>query len=97
MRVFLGALLVGAQVLVGACAPEGQEGQAQSPELSAGKVEVPAAAAAAVPAASSQLMAIPDDPDALKRLEAMGYTIHGDHLHAPGVTDCPKMGDGPVM
>jgi PBP1b-binding outer membrane lipoprotein LpoB len=46
---------------------------------------------------SSALMAIPEDPQAVKKLEAMGYTIHMDHLHAPGVTVCPKMGNDPVV
>ena len=27
----------------------------------------------------------------------MGYTVHEDHLHAPGVTSCPKMSENPVM
>jgi len=49
------------------------------------------------PGQSSALMAIPEDPDALKKLEAMGYTIHMDHLHAPGVTVCPRMGNDPVV
>ena len=35
--------------------------------------------------------------DHLKKVQAMGYTVHEDHLHAPGVSTCPKAGDGPVM
>jgi hypothetical protein len=83
---------------LGACSEQGQpEGQAQSAQPALTPATMPAAAA--LPAQSSPLMTIPEDPDALKRLEAMGYTIHAEqeHLHAPGVTSCPKMGDDPVM
>ncbi len=49
--------------------------------------------------AVASMMAIPSDPEALKRLEAMGYTIHKEqaHLHAPGVKGCPAMATGPLM
>lgn len=97
-------ILVGMLLLVGACAPEGEpQGQGQASQAAVPAAELPAAAAA-MPAqspvpAQSAMMAIPDDREALKRLEAMGYTIHAEqgHLHAPGVNSCPQMGDGPVM
>lgn len=92
MRFILGVLLT-----LGACSAERQpEDKAASPEAAA--AEIPAAAPAAA-GVSSPLMAIPEDPEALKRLEAMGYTIHAaqGHLHAPGVAGCPQMGDSPVM
>ena len=67
-----------------------EEAQARPPAVSA---------PAARPAATQALMAIPTDPAALKRLVAMGYTVHREegHLHAPGVKNCPTMADGPVM
>lgn len=80
-----------------ACSAERQpEEQAVLPEAAASGVP---AAAAAAPERSPPIMAIPDDPEALKRLEAMGYTIHAEqgHLHAPGVANCPQMGDSGVM
>lgn len=40
---------------------------------------------------------MPKDKAQLQRLLAMGYTIHEDHLHAPGVTSCPKMSENPVQ
>jgi hypothetical protein len=43
------------------------------------------------------MIPIPKDPAQLKRLLAMGYKIHEDHLHAPGVTSCPKMSENPVQ
>ena len=91
MRFIAGVLALS----LAACADREPEEQAQVPAAAAA-AEVPAAASAN-PAQSAPLMAIPDDPTALKRLQDMGYTIHEDHLHAPGVTACPKMAENPVM
>ena len=94
MRMMVGMLLLA----LGAC---GSENQPEEPAIAA-----PAAAATPMPAASAPassnsepLMAIPQDPKALQRLAAMGYTIHEEqgHLHAPGLTGCPAMSDGPAM
>jgi hypothetical protein len=43
------------------------------------------------------MIPMPKDKAQLKRLLAMGYTIHEDHLHAPGVIGCPKMSENPVQ
>ena len=43
------------------------------------------------------MIPIPKDQAQLKRLLAMGYTVHEDHLHAPGVTSCPKMSENPIQ
>ena len=43
------------------------------------------------------MIPMPKDPAQLKRLVAMGYTPHEDHLHAPGVTSCPKMSENPIQ
>ncbi len=43
------------------------------------------------------MLPLPDDRAQLDRLLAMGYQAHDDHLHAPGVTACPKMAENPVM
>lgn len=45
----------------------------------------------------SLMLPIPADHAQLERLLAMGYTVHQDHLHAPGVTSCPKMSENPVQ
>lgn len=78
-----------------ACGSESQPRQEAKPVAPAAAAEVPAAAAAS----TAELMPIPQDPEAVKRLEAMGYTIHAEqgHLHAPGVTSCPAAGDGAAM
>ena len=91
MRLIVATLLLA----LGACGSEGQPRQQAGPAAPAATVEVPAAAAVS----SAPLMAIPDDPEALKRLKAMGYTIHEEqgHLHAPGVSGCPAAGEGAAM
>jgi hypothetical protein len=44
------------------------------------------------------LIPIPKDKAQLDRLLAMGYTIHENHMHPPGVKECPfdKNGGGVV-
>lgn len=85
MRPVLVALL-----LLTACNDQGEERSA---------VEAPAPAAVPPTDAQSQaaLLPVPEDPAQLKRLVSMGYTPHEGHMHAPGVTACPKMGENPVM
>jgi hypothetical protein len=36
-----------------------------------------------------KLIPIPKDKAQLARLLAMGYTVHRDHMHPPGVNSCP--------
>jgi len=49
-------------------------------------------------AAEMHLIPIPTDKAQLNRLLAMGYTIHENHMHPPGVKSCPldKRGGGVV-
>lgn len=79
-----------------ACGRDGGEERNASPVEA---VAVNAAGAEGAMTQAAAMMAIPSDPQALKRLEAMGYTVHREekHLHAPGVKGCPAMADGPVM
>jgi hypothetical protein len=39
--------------------------------------------------AEMHLIPIPKDKAQLNRLLAMGYTVHKDHMHPPGVKECP--------
>ncbi len=82
---------------LGACS----EQPAQQPRQAAAPVPVAVAPAPAVtpmaPVQQAAMIDVPKDPAQLKRLETMGYTVHTDHLHAPGVSVCPKMGDDPIM
>jgi hypothetical protein len=44
------------------------------------------------------MLAVPEDKQQLERLLALGYTVHEDHLHPPGVKECPfNMGGGVVQ
>jgi hypothetical protein len=44
------------------------------------------------------VLEVPDDKQQLKRLLALGYTVHEDHLHPPGMKQCPfNMGGGVVQ
>jgi hypothetical protein len=87
-------------VLLGlaACAQQKTSETRQETRQTAG-VATPAKASS--PAAGSPkralMVPIPKDHGQLERLLAMGYTIHEDHLHAPGVTSCPKMSENPVQ
>lgn len=39
--------------------------------------------------AEMKLIPIPKDKGQLGRLIAMGYTVHQNHMHPPGVRSCP--------
>lgn len=57
-------------------------------------VELPAVAAAQTQmprkaAAEMGMIPIPKDKAQLARLLSMGYTVHQDHMHPPGVKSCP--------
>ena len=94
MRIIVAVLIVA----LGGCSGENdQQSEAASP--AAGSTNSAASPMAKLPVKSAVMLAIPSDTKALKRLEAMGYTIHQEegHLHAPGVKGCPAMADSPVM
>jgi uncharacterized lipoprotein YmbA len=86
MRLFM----IGSALLMAACDQQEQRHAAQVPNAP----DIPALSAGQSKAAL--MIAIPKDPDALRKLVKMGYTMHEDHLHAPGVTSCPKMSENPV-
>lgn len=83
-------------ILLTACSDERQS--EAEPAAAAPPPPPVAATPAAQPAAmqSEGLAELPTDPEQLKRMVAMGYTVHEDHLHKPGVASCPKMGADPV-
>lgn len=43
---------------------------------------------AATPAAMEKMIPVPKDKAQLDRMLAMGYTVHDDHMHPPGVKEC---------
>jgi hypothetical protein len=82
-----------ALLVLASCSPEPEANQDQS---------VPAVAVSNMPGSgtaakqASLLLPVPQDRAQLERMLSMGYTVHEDHLHAPGVTACPKMSEDPV-
>ena len=47
---------------------------------------------------SATVLPVPKDQAQLDRMILAGYTPHGDHLHPPGVNECPlTMGNEVVM
>ena len=88
-----------AVILLAACACGGDGGQERDASPPVEALAVNGAGADGAMPKQAAMMAIPSDPQALSRLEAMGYTVHREeeHLHAPGVKGCPAMADGPVM
>jgi len=99
MRMMVGLLLLALVACSGGQSEEAQQApQGQLAQTPPAAADAPRGAPEAIPVQAS-MMAIPDDPEAVKRLERMGYTVHREegHLHSPGVKGCPAMADGPVM
>ncbi len=49
-------------------------------------------------AATKAMLEVPEDKGELQRLIALGYTVHDNHLHPPGVKECPfNMGGSMVQ
>jgi hypothetical protein len=67
-------------------------GKPSAPADSQQTKAVPATAAmstiAAKPAAMERMIPVPKDKAQLNRMLAMGYTVHEDHMHPPGVKEC---------
>ena len=47
--------------------------------------------------AQAAMIPVPTDKAQLERVLAMGYTVHEDHMHAPGVKECPFNMGGSVV
>jgi hypothetical protein len=67
-------------------------GKSPAPPAQPPKTSVPAAGAlptiAPKPAAMERMIPVPKEQVQLKRMLAMGYTVHEDHMHPPGVKEC---------
>ena len=77
MRRYLFVLALGAA----ACDRQGED-----PAASTAGPEAAQTAPASKPA---PVVPKPDDQAQLDRMILAGYTPHADHLHAPGVNECP--------
>lgn len=76
-------LLLIALLGAAACEREPQDGTA--PVIPAGNVLASPGPVSKPP----QLIPIPKDQAEVDRLILAGYTPHADHMHAPGVNECP--------
>ncbi len=94
MRIIVAVLIVA----LGGCSGENDQ-QSEAALPAAASTDSALSPMGKSPVESAVLLAIPSETKALKRLEAMGYTVHQEegHLHAPGVKGCPAMADSPVM
>jgi hypothetical protein len=75
-----------------ACAKQGTDNSAQRLASKPPALPVVPAAQSPMPgkgAAEMKLIPIPKDKAQLTRLLAMGYTVHQNHMHPPGVKSCP--------
>jgi hypothetical protein len=83
-------------VLLGlaACGKEADPGAQQPPAESAA---VPASSSGKPAMAQAAMIPVPSDKVQLERMLTMGYTVHEDHLHSPGVKECPFNMGGSVV
>jgi hypothetical protein len=70
--------------------PGAQQPPAQPAAMSPARSGKPAMAQAA-------MIPVPADKAQLERMLTMGYTVHEDHLHSPGVKECPFNMGGSVV
>lgn len=84
--------LAAAFLLLAACSEQKSEQPTAAPTSPA-----PVLPATDAQSQAALMLPLPTDGAELDRLLAMGYQAHDDHLHAPGVTACPKMNENPVM
>lgn len=47
--------------------------------------------------AKAEMIPVPSDKQQLERMLAMGYTVHEDHMHPPGMKECPFNMGGSVV
>ena len=72
-------------VLLGAGACEGESQDSTAPVIAAENVLASPGPVSKPP----QLIPIPKEQAEVDRLILAGYTPHADHMHAPGVNECP--------
>jgi len=67
-------------------------GKDAAPPVQTPKASAPATSAmptmASKPKTMERMIPVPTDKAQLKRMLALGYTVHEDHMHPPGVKEC---------
>lgn len=81
-----------------ACGKQAERAVQQPPAQSVAQPAPQSPVAGKSAAMKPAMLEVPADKAQLQRLMAMGYTVHDDHLHPPGVKECPfDMGGGVVQ
>lgn len=94
MRRFAILLLFG----LGACGKDADPSAAQQADKPRASMPAANSAPGAMPAAMEKMIPVPKDKAQLDRMLAMGYTVHEDHMHPPGVKECAfDRGGGSVI
>jgi hypothetical protein len=86
-RVLLGLLLGLAACGKHTATPEAQQSPAKP--VAFPSIAAPQSAMPGKTRAEMKLIPIPKDKTQLAHLISMGYTVHHDHMHPPGVKSCP--------
>ena len=86
-------------VLMIALAASACDGEPQDNTVASAPAATKAVLPAQVPKSQPpKVVPMPKDQATLDRMILAGYTPHGNHLHAPGVKDCPlAQGSDAVM
>lgn len=81
-----------------ACGKEADQRSAQSVAKPTAASAVAGSMMAGKPGpVNAAMIPVPADKRQLERMLAMGYTVHEDHMHAPGVKECPFNMGGSVV
>lgn len=92
MNRFLLLALIGAA----GCAQESDRGEPPPTASPAQEVAIPMQQPQVTK--TEAVLPLPEDKAQLERMVTMGYTPHDDHLHPPGVKECPiSMGGDPIQ
>jgi hypothetical protein len=69
--------------------------EAKKSDVPPALVPEPASARQSTPSSKApSVLPLPKDQNELDRLILAGYTPHGNHLHLPGVKNCPMAKEG---
>ena len=89
MRTFMMVLLFG----LAACGKQASDDKApastKASTPAASGMQTAQSAMPGKPAGEMEMIPVPKDKAQLARMVSMGYTVHENHMHPPGVKSCP--------